>query len=169
MCSLTILKLPRVVVLSEIYPHLYLSNFEYVEQPCQILRAHKIDYIINLSQYHLKTNIPSSSISFVDSRSIRYDDFVFIINNIVQKIRWCIVNQLHVVVNCSAGCERSVSSVIAYAIYYTNNRSTKYWLQYIENCKLQQGYSNWSSLKNTTFLRDLLFLEQSLFMDGRSA
>lgn len=154
-------KIPKVIALPEIYPHLYLSNFEYANQPADILQTN-INYIINLSGHQLTNNIPSISIAFVDSRSDSYDYFISTIDLIIQKILWCINNQLHVLVNCSAGSERSVSSVIAFAIRYTDKKSTDYWLQYIENCKIKSGYLYWSSLKNETFLQDLLMLQNSL-------
>jgi protein-tyrosine phosphatase len=151
----------RVVSLPSIYQYLYLANYAYVSQPASVLQNTGIDYIINLSGKPLNTSIQADSIPFSDSKNEPINVFLTSIDQVIDKLNWCIQNQLHVVVNCSAGVDRSVASVIAYAMKYSGNNSPNYWLQYIENCKNQQGYSDWKSLNNAIFLQYLNMLQNN--------
>lgn len=154
---------PRVVSLPAISEYLYLANIVFARESPDILQNMGIAHIINVSNHDVHTCIPITNITFIDLPDTNYSYLISIVNKIVQKIKWCIDNKYRVLINCTAGSNRSVTAIISYALQYCTPKETAhYWIHYIKQRKLQQGYSDWNTLVNKHLVNFIFTLEYNL-------
>jgi hypothetical protein len=137
--------IPMIVGLPMIYEHLYISNLDYVLS--NDIRDTGINYIINLSNHIISSDIEQVFISFSDDHNISHKHFSFVIDKVVRHIQYAVDNHKHILVHCNAGVNRSVSAIIAYALV-THQESVDRWVQYIESRKCNAGYPYWDTLTN---------------------
>jgi hypothetical protein len=147
---------PKMVVLSELYQYLYLSNLDYAKQPDAELRKAGINYIINVSDQQLLTSIDHIDIEFCDRSNVSYKYFSSILNRIVTVLQQAIEQNRHILIHCVSGTNRSVSACIAYALR-NGGGTVDDWIKYIEQQKMEK-YEYWDTLTNETFRRYLMVI-----------
>lgn len=135
-----------MVNLHDIYPKLYLSNYEYANS----LRNGEYDIIINMASKKIDKRAVKNKLHYIsmkEDKSLTYEEFsrkVDIVCNII-----CEAEQdgKSVLIHCIAGSNRSVGAVIAYAISHKKMELATA-INYFDNKKKNSGFPNWDNLSN---------------------
>lgn len=148
---------PKVVLLDQIHPKLYVANFEYAST----LSLSTLSTIINVSRKEISTTdgVHVHCIKYFDNDQTTYSEFKQIINRAMDIMTTCDLENRNIYLVCDKGVNRSVSIAVAYAIL-KNKMTFIEARDYIDKEKAKIGYSSWDSLTNSKINNFLTLLSQ---------
>lgn len=149
---------PLSVTLPDFYKNLTLGNIEGVRGEIEIAEeADELDYhhIINLSGRDvISERIRVHDLQIDDKESLTFDVFNKTMLKAVEILENAEKTGEGVFVNCLAGCNRSVSAVVCYAVL-RKGWKLKDAIEYVNFRKRYIGKPDWDTLGNKTFYRHL--------------
>jgi len=155
-------ELSKYVNLSDIYEYLYLGNLYFAQTYIYDNDLHlKFDIIINLSG----TDLAKMSYTKIYNFDIEDSPFIKVDRKIIERVINIIKDAefsgKSILINCKAGTNRSPFFVILYALTkdLTDSKwasKVNFWIEYVEKCKVGQGFENWDTLTNRSYVNNLL-------------
>ena len=155
----------KYVHLPDIYEKLYISNIHFANSyDNQVYHSciFRFDVIINLSGESLpkRPDVKTYNYYIDDNPHVYVPDKL--VTAIIDTLEEAASNGLHILLNCKAGTNRSPLIAILWAMRRheipTDDKPAEFWINYLEQCKLSNGYDSWDTLTNQSYVRRLLYL-----------
>jgi protein-tyrosine phosphatase len=151
------------ITLPEIYSKLTLGNIEAARAEIELAKEEDPEYqhIINLSGMELTSEkITVHDLPIDDKESLTFGVFSTTMLKAIEILSEAEKNDEWVLVNCMAGCNRSVSAIVCYAVL------RKGWklddaIEYIKFRKRYIGKESWNTLGNVMFHKHLKRMEKN--------
>lgn len=146
---------PKICHLDKIHHRLYLGNAHCLENE-DFLSRRRIYHIIDFSDegYTLPKRFSHHKINFRDSLNIGYQEFKYILNQVIKIIDNVVDPDVNILIVCNAGINRSVSICIGYAIIVRSIRWNEA-LKIIEESKKDDSWYNLTNLRLLRLLREI--------------
>ena len=146
----------KVVHLPKIYENLYVANEDYANNFDEETSP-KFDVIINLTDTPVikRPGVKIINVPLVDEHYyLRFSQNTAKVNSLLKMLDEIVDNNQTILLHCMAGTNRS-PFIAALFGKKNSNKPGQWYIDYIEDEKLLQGYENWDTFSNISYIHRL--------------